>query len=519
MRRRALLLAFVAVVASVVAPAFANWTASGQILYQHREWDPAGFTGAIVNLPVRYADVEVIDPTKSGSKAHLSWGKTDANGNFSVFVPDSSTRSKVRVLILTQTAQTSDLFVKVTTPGGSVYAANSSDALNHGPNTNVNWGTSVAQAFAGAEAFNILDRGVYGADYVKVLTGSRPSSSKLVTFRWSSTGGVTVSGTSGNTVALRDSAGFDDTVIQHEWSHYVMNNYSKVTNPGGAHFLSDCNEDPRLAFDEARASFLGCAVRRYYGWPNANVYLKTDGGSGPGHMVNWYNLEDPEQYVCQGDTSEVANSRTMWDIGDGPATTDLTPGIDDNPPDALTLPDLETWQVFVGPIKNATYVTAESFWDGWFDPTIANGNFAALKDIWSYYTIEFFPDAFEPNNTIATATPLTVNNPAVHANYFCDANGDHKGEVDTDIFKFNAIGGQSYTAQTLNLLSGNDTNLEILDTNGTTVLASNNDRAAGDKSSLVTWSAPRSDAFYIRSRRAPGGYTIYGSYDLLLSAP
>jgi hypothetical protein len=209
----------------------------------------------------------------------------------------------------------------------------------------------------------------------------------------------------------------------------------------------------------------------------------------------------------------------MWDIGDGAATTDLTAGIDDNPPDALTLPDVETWQVFTGPIKNVTYVTGESFWDGWFDPTVANGNFTAMKGIWSYSTIEFFQDAYEPNNTTASATLLIANNPAVHASYFYDSNGDGKGEVDTDIFSFNAVGGQSYTAQTLNLLSANDTNLEILDTNGTTVLASNNDRSASDKSSSVSWTAPRSGAFYVRSKRASGGFTIYGSYDLKLSTP
>jgi hypothetical protein len=519
MRRAALRIALAAATVALAVPANANWIASGQVRYQHREWDRTGFTGALVDLPVRYADVEVVDPTKSSSKAHLAWGKTDAAGNFSVPVSDSSTRSKVRVRILTQTTQTSDLFVKVTTPGGSIYAATSSDNNNHGPNTNVNWGTMVALAFAGGEAFNILDRAIYGADFIKALTGSRPSSSKLVTFRWSATSGNGVSSTLGNTVSLRDTAGYDDTVIQHEWSHYIMNNYSKSSSPGGAHFLSDCDEDPRLAFDEARASFFGCSVRRYYGEPNANVYLKTDGGSGPGHVVNWYNLEDPEQYVCQGDTSEVANSRSMWDIGDGAATTDLTPGIDDNPPDALTLPDFETWQVFAGPIKNVTNVTGESFWDGWFDPTVVNGNHPAMEGIWSNFTIEFFQDAFEPNNTTAAATLLTANDPAVHATYFYDANGDHKGEVDTDIFKFNAVGGQSYTAQTRNLLSANDTNLEILDTNGTTVLASNNDRVAGDKSSLVMWTAPRSALFYIRSKRASGGYTIYGSYDLLLSTP
>jgi hypothetical protein len=519
MRRRALRLALAAAVVSVALPAQANWTASGRILYEHREWDLTGFTGTLVNLPVRFADVEVIDPTKTGAKAHLAWGKTDANGNFSVAVVDSSTRTKVRVRILTQTTQTSDLFVKTTNQSGSVYAANSPDSLNHGPNTNVNWGTLVAQAFSGGEAFNILDLGIYGADFVKVQSGSRPNSSKLVTFKWASAGGVTVSNTSGNTVTLRDTAGYDDTVVLHEWSHYVATNYSKSSNPGGTHYLSDCNEDPRLAFDEARASFLGCSVRRLNGWPNANVYVRTDGGSGPGHALNWYNLEDPQQYACQGDTSEVSNSRSMWDIGDGAATTDLTAGIDDNPPDALTLPDVETWQVFTGPMKNVTYVTGESFWDGWFDPTVANGNYAAMKGIWSFFTIEFFQDAYEPNNTTASATLLNANNPAVHATYFYDSNGDGKGEVDTDIFKFNAVGGQSYTAQTLNLLSANDTNLEILDTNGTTVLASNNDRSVSDKSSSVTWAAPRSDVFYIRSKRASGGYTIYGSYDLLLSTP
>ncbi len=519
MRRAALRFALVAAVVVLATPARANWTASGQVLYQHREWDLAGFTGTLVNLPVRYADVQVNDPNKSGSKAILAWGKTDANGNFSIAVVDSSTRSKVRVRTFTQSTKTTDLFVKVTNQSGSVYAANSSDYNNHGPNVNVNWGTMVAQAFGGAEAFNIFDLGVYGADFVKIQSGSRPNSSKLVTFKWASNGGVTVSVTSGSTVTLRDTAGYDDAVILHEWSHYAMNNYSKSSNPGGSHSLSDCNQDPRLAFDEGRASFLGCSVRRSNGWANANVYVRTDGGSGAGHAINWYNLEDAEQYACPGHASEVSNSRALWDIGDGLATLDFTAGVEDNPPDALTLPDVETWQVFTGPIKNVTYVTGESFWDGWFDPTVANGNYTAMKDIWSFLTIEFWHDAFEPNNTTGTAPVVYANSPAIHLTYFYDSNGDGKGEVDTDLFKFNAVNGQSYTIETLNLLSANDTNLELLDTNGTTVLTSNNDRAAGDKSSLITWTAPRSDLFYVRSKRASGGYTIYGSYDLKLSTP
>src|SRR5262245_36009920 len=127
MRADKLFLAALAVaLAFAFVPASANWVASGQVLYQHREWNQTGFTDSTTSLPVRYADVEVIDPNKSGSKRHLAWGKTDANGNFSVSVTDSSTRT-VRAQILTQTTQTANLYVKVTTPGGSVYAGTTSD--------------------------------------------------------------------------------------------------------------------------------------------------------------------------------------------------------------------------------------------------------------------------------------------------------------------------------------------------------------------------------------------------------
>src|SRR5262245_46446217 len=149
----------------------ANWVASGQLLYEHREWDATGFTGVVTILPVRYADVQVCDTSKPSIKV-IGSGKTDASGNFSVSVADTTTRAKVRVKILTQTTQTSDLFVKVTTQNGTVYAANTSDVTNHGPNTNVSWGTMTVAAFSGGEAYNIFDLAIYGADYIKALSGS-----------------------------------------------------------------------------------------------------------------------------------------------------------------------------------------------------------------------------------------------------------------------------------------------------------------------------------------------------------
>ena len=506
-------------VLAIASPALANWTASGVFQYQDRDWDNTGFTGTVTNKPVRFADVQIIDPNKNGAKMILANTKTDANGAFSILVSDSSTRT-VAVRVLTSTTQTSDLFVKVTTQGGSVYAGTSSSIPNHNPNTNVNFGTLTAQSFAGAEAYNILDLGIYGADFIKVLTGSRPNSGKLVTFKWQSNGGVSVSSTSGNTVTLRDSAGYDDPPIVHEWSHYIMTtNYSRASNPGGAHFLVDCNEDLGLSFDEGRASTFGAMMRRYYGMPFVNWYIKTDGASGPGHIVNEYDLENVTQYPCTGDTSEVAVSRTLWDIGDSATTTDDSPGVDDNPPDALALPDLETWQVFNGPIKNGTgNVNHEKFWDGWFDPTVANGFKTEMTAIFSAHVVEFFQDAYEPNNTIATATPIVSNGGSIHNTYFYDPDGDCKVQADTDDYTFNAVSGVVYTIQTQNLLSDANTKLELIDTNGTTVLVTNDDRAAGDPSSLITWTAPRSAVFYIRSTHATD-LGIYGSYDFSVTNP
>lgn len=513
----ALSLGVLAALALSTTPALANWVASGTFLYQDREQDQTGFTGITSTKPIRFADVEIRDPNKSGAKGLLATGKTDANGAFSIAVTDSSTRT-VRVRVLSTSTKTTDLFVKVTNQSGNTYAGEGPDVAGHAPNVNVNWGTLTAQAFSGAEVFNIFDQAVYGADYVKALTGSRPNSSKLVTFKWASAGGVTVSYTSGNTVTLRDNAGYDDTVILHEWAHYVMNNYSKSSNPGGTHYLSNCSEDVRLAFDEGRASSFGCSVRRYFGMPAANIYMKTDGAAGPGHISNSYDLEDAVQYPCLGDTSEVSVSRTIWDILDGASTTDLTPGIEDTQ-DLLSLPDVDVWQVYTGPIKSATYVIDEAFWDGWFDPTVANGYKAEMTAIFDFYQIEFHEDAYEPNNATSQATPLGVNGPDLHLTYFYDPGGDGKGETDTDLFYFDAVGSTLYTVQTLNLLSDANTFLEILDTNGSTVLASNDNRASGDTSSLVSWTAPRSDRFYVRSKHATGTYGKYGSYDLRLTTP
>jgi len=97
--------------------------------------------------------------------------------------------------------------------------------------------------------------------------------------------------------------------------------------------------------------------------------------------------------------------------------------------------------------------------------------------------------------------------------YFADRNNDLLGEPDTDIFAFDAAGGTSYTIETVNLLSDANTALDLLASDGVTVLASNDDRSASDASSLIVYTPPASGRLYVRSHHAPD-VGIYGSYDL-----
>ena len=46
---------------------FADFTATGTCLYRDREFDETGFTGIEPNLPIRFADVEVVDDNAPAS--------------------------------------------------------------------------------------------------------------------------------------------------------------------------------------------------------------------------------------------------------------------------------------------------------------------------------------------------------------------------------------------------------------------------------------------------------------------
>ncbi|MCZ6601186.1 MAG: PPC domain-containing protein, partial [Acidobacteria bacterium] len=478
----------------------AAWTASGQLLYADRVFDETGFTGSEPPRPIRLADVEVVDANLAPNNSVIASGATDLDGNYSIFVSDNKMRD-VYVRAVTRSDETLDLHidVRISSSGKAVYYAGATaTAQGHVPSTDVNFGAAVVGIGQGGEAFNIYDQMLMGADYLAFLNGARPGASKDLITVWALNNGVTGAFYSlgSRAIILRDSAGYDDTVILHEMGHYAVHQYSISHSPGGFHTFSQCNVDVRLAFNEGFATYWGNSVRRVHGVARSNIYLRSNGAPGPGNIVRLADLETDTLYFCTGAAGEVNVFMFLWDMVDSPTTPDLTPGTDDGI-DSISVGDDDVWSMMTGPLLTTTRNSLEDFWDSWFLNPPEVGTLVPMLDISQRLGIEFVEDEWEVNDVYTQASPFVVNAPPIHASFFRDPDMDGAGALDVDSYSFQASAGSEYTLETLNLLSGADTSLRLWDSDGVSLLAVNHDRSASDKSSRIDWTSPRTDQFYI----------------------
>lgn len=122
------------------------------------------------------------------------------------------------------------------------------------------------------------------------------------------------------------------------------------------------------------------------------------------------------------------------------------------------------------------------------------------------------PDVYElsGDSTPAEAPLLTLNSPQRHNFY---------QQSDQDWVVFNAEAGKTYWVSTSNLSIAADTYLYLYDTDGTTLLISNDD--TGDSlASHIEWIAPASGLYYVRVMGwNPNVQGCGTSYDLTLSYP
>lgn len=112
-----------------------------------------------------------------------------------------------------------------------------------------------------------------------------------------------------------DSDEFDDTVINHEYAHFLAARFSRDDSPGGDH---DSNErlDPRLAWGEGWATFFGCVSNNTSRYVDTGATRGKGGSSAQGTLVA-YDLEsDPRESTNAGYWNEYTVSSVLWDIYD-----------------------------------------------------------------------------------------------------------------------------------------------------------------------------------------------------------
>lgn len=120
------------------------------------------------------------------------------------------------------------------------------------------------------------------------------------------------------------------------------------------------------------------------------------------------------------------------------------------------------------------------------------------------------PDAsFEPDNTAAQARTFTIGSTETHA--FCTAG-------DQDWVKFQGTAGTTYRIETLNLMSSNDTYLELYQSNGATLIAADDDSGDG-LASLISFTPTASSTYYVKARHFSSTAAGVGlTYDLRITS-
>jgi hypothetical protein len=525
----------------VVSPArgASNLTLSGTAQYEDKLFNKTGFTDK-VPMPIRGAIINLI---AIDGFANLDSRTTGEDGTFNFSGIDNSSRRGglyLQVLSKTDSNHPTQVEIRNNTTDKALYALVSS-ALDDSAATSFPNRSLLASATSGiGGAFNSLDvfskaneliRSAGPCSTVSVPPSNSPCLPPLLTAYWEpgSSEGTFYDDQQdaifilGGGTADGDTDEYDDSVIAHEYGHFIVAHFSHDNSPGGTHTITDNAQDIRLSFSEGWGNFFSSAVR------NSPLYVDTFAQG-----VFSYELEgltSPQisalSSIAVYDTHELSNSKVLWDIFDAPSGDD----------DPLQLNFTPIWQTMIQ-IPAASPATMESFWLTFaaLNPSSSNTFASGLQTILQGRKIELFPDANAPS-------PLTPNAPPPLQHHTLYRNGpDPTGDEDV-IPLNNLVQGTPYTVETLNLTNGADTFLFITDASDHPISGLQNDNRNGvndstcaaaqggsscppnDKltlSSSISFNAPSTGTFHAHVKHSPAAPLsagLFGSYDIQLKSP
>lgn len=332
-------------------------TITGHAYYQYRD----NGNGAITSSkPIRYAEVRVTD----SAGTLIQCGETDSSGAFSLSLPSSGIMATITVASRADNS-TVKAYILESPTANTFHGISQSVTLDS--SKSIGNLTALATGSLEGGAFNILDKIVDANNFLRSQTSGCSGTfsncvavtvAPLVTVYWAK--GVNPStyfnissplsfylpserqlyilgGVNGD-VDSSDTDHFDDSIIIHEYGHFIEDVYSKSDSPGGQH-TGNTILDPRLAWGEAWANYFQAIVT---GNPvYRDTFGTTEGTSG---VYFNENLEsgtiDATTTSAEGNFREFSITRALIDYTD---STNEGPGTDQ-----LTTPFSEFWTLFAG---------------------------------------------------------------------------------------------------------------------------------------------------------------------------
>ncbi len=501
-----------------------TFTVDGAFLYQDKEFAYTGWTGTDPILPIRRADVVVLDDTTG---AVLGSGSTAQDGSFSIVCTGTGSLDVVVRCDCDTDLDGSFQRIRVTTESNTEYSTFSPVFAAHDTANDLNVGTSVAgvitQGSNEANPFNMLDMGVHVMEYITGPTLNEGNMNQTLRIYWPSGSG---SFATNNQAHMADDDGFDDPVILHEIGHVVHNKYSESDSPGGTHFIGDSDQDPRLSFGEGFATFFAGKIQEHLG--REAVYTDLSGSAQTGGVQIRLRHENAQPFGTDafGAADESAVAVVLYDLIDDVDSVDTTPGFDD---DGIGLgtsiggldPANAWWDVFRGPVATAGNVTMNHAWDGWFSEHVADPHFAEVLGLFEARRMYFSNDVDEPNDTLATATPTAVqtgSNWSSPRSLFASSPGTFApGTDDEDWYSYELVKGSDLLFRTRyeNAVGDADTQADVfLELYGPTgaLLASDDDSGSGRNPFVDDFIIPETGTYTLRLRTL-SNQRRYGTYE------
>lgn len=320
--------------------------------------DPKVFAsiGTLTNLtqeggnpnPIRYAEVRATD----SAGAIVQCGETDADGSFAIDLPQNG--ATYTISVASRAANSANSAYILTNPTDNQFYALSATVTASTDDSSL-WLMASATGTLEGGAFNILDQILKAQEYVRAQTASCGSTftdcvpfsvAPLVYVYWAPgispgqyfgiSGGISfylngqkklylLGGLNDDTTSS-DMDHFDNSVIIHEYGHFLEDQFASPDSPGGSH-NGNSIIDPRLAWGEGWADFFQAAVTGspYYRDTTGTVDCSTSNPTSCTHTSFNEPLDYPgsqDQPASspngEGNFREFSVARILWAAIKGP---------------------------------------------------------------------------------------------------------------------------------------------------------------------------------------------------------